>query len=82
MYQVYPPLGIYMVYTWYIPTIYLVGVPDVFATPDHSSYTHWQADTYVYILTHTRTYWYILVHTRAYYHTTPCTWNQAGAALQ
>ena len=23
-----PPLGIYMVFTWYIPTIYLVGVPD------------------------------------------------------
>ena len=22
------PLGIYMVYTWYIPTIYLIGVPD------------------------------------------------------
>ncbi len=22
------PLGIYMVYTWYIPTMYLVGVPD------------------------------------------------------
>ncbi len=23
-----PLLGIYMVYTWYIPTIYLIGVPD------------------------------------------------------
>jgi hypothetical protein len=27
MYQV-PPLGIYMVYAWYTPTMYLVGVPD------------------------------------------------------
>ena len=27
-----PPLGIYMVYTWYIPTIYLVGVPDELQT--------------------------------------------------
>jgi hypothetical protein len=29
-----PPLGIYMVYTWYmIPTIYLVGVPDASLSP-------------------------------------------------
>ncbi len=34
------------------------------------------------ILIHTRTYWYVLVHTGTYYHTTPCTWNQAGAALR